>query len=92
VTRALGRNRDHDFRRRADLGAGGMVLTEPRFIVTETVEPGDQVQIVLQGQRRIDAGLVEWREKNAETQAGCHRHVLHRRFAAAFVEENAASR
>src|SRR5215218_54752 len=59
-----------------------MVLTKPRFIVTEVVEPGDQIQIVLQGQCRIDAGHVEWREKNAETQAGCHRHVLHRRLAA----------
>ena len=47
VTRALGRNRDHDFGRRADLRTGGMVLTKPRFIVTEAVEPSDQIQIVL---------------------------------------------
>ena len=26
---------------------GGMVLTKPRFIVTEAVEPSDQIQIVL---------------------------------------------
>jgi hypothetical protein len=58
-----------------------MVLAKPRFIVTEAVEPSDQVQIVLQRQRRIDAGLVEGSEKNAEAQAGCHRHVLHRLWA-----------
>src|SRR2546421_12410475 len=49
VTRALGRNRDHDFWRRADLRTGGMVLTKPCFIVTEAVEPSDQIKIVLQG-------------------------------------------
>jgi hypothetical protein len=47
VTRALGSNRDHDFGRRADLRTSGMVLTKPRFIVTEAVEPSDQIQIVL---------------------------------------------
>jgi hypothetical protein len=41
------RNRDHDFGRRADFRTGGMVLTKPRFIVTEAVKPSDQIQIVL---------------------------------------------
>jgi hypothetical protein len=52
------------------------MFAEPRFVVATAVEPLDQLEIALQGQRRIDAGFVERREKNAEVQVLAHGTVL----------------
>ena len=46
-----------------------MVFAEPRLVVAAAIEPLDQFEIALQGECRIDTGLVEWREKDAEAQA-----------------------
>ena len=76
VPGALGGGGNHDFRRGGKLGAGGVVLAEPRLVVAAAVEPLNQLEIALQRQCGVDARLVERREKNAEAQALAHGTVL----------------
>jgi len=45
-----------------------VVLAEPRLIIAAAIEPLDEIEIALQRERWVDAGLVEGREKNAEAQ------------------------
>src|SRR6516225_5482314 len=72
VTRALGRRRYHDFRRGGELGASGVMLAEPCLIIAAAIQPLDEIEIALQCERRVDAGFMEGREKNAEAQALAH--------------------
>jgi hypothetical protein len=72
VLRALGRGGDEDLRRRDDLAAGGVVLTDPRLVVTELVQVLDDREIPLDRQRRVLAGRVERGEERAEAES---RHV-----------------
>src|SRR5262252_2004987 len=72
VTRALGCRRYHDFRRGGELGASGVMLAEPRLIIAAAIQPLDEIEITLQCERWVDAGLMEGREKNAEAQALAH--------------------
>ena len=72
VTRALGCRRYHDFRRGGELGASGVMLAEPRLIIATAIQPLDEIEIALQCERWVDAGLMEGREKNAEAQALGH--------------------
>ena len=64
--RALRGHRDHQFGARADLGAGGVVLPEPHLVVGAAVEPLDQLEVLLQREGGVDAGLVEGGEEDAE--------------------------
>jgi hypothetical protein len=48
------------------------MLAEPRLIIAAAIEPLDEIEIALQCERWVDAGLMEGREKNAEAQALAH--------------------
>jgi hypothetical protein len=56
------------------LGAGDnletarVMLADPRLVVVQPVEMDEQLQIALEGQRRIFTKCVERREKDARTQ------------------------
>ena len=76
MPRAFRGSGNHDFRRGGKFGAGGVVFAEPRFVIAAAIEPLDQFEIALQGERRVDAGLVEWCEENAEAQALAHGTVF----------------
>ena len=68
VAGPLGRRGDEDLRRGDDLGAGGVVLADPGFVPAELVEVGDELEVALDGQRRVLPGSVERRHEDAEAQ------------------------
>ena len=59
---------DEDLRRGDDLAARGVVLADPRLVVAQLVEPDDELEIALEGERRVLAGRVERGEEDAELQ------------------------
>ena len=69
VLRALGRGGDEDLGGGDDLVSSRMVLAEPGLIEPELIQMLDQLQIALEGQRRILADRVERGQENAEIQA-----------------------
>jgi hypothetical protein len=48
------------------------MFAAPRFVIAAAVEPLDKLEIALQRERRIDAWLVERREKDPKTKAIRH--------------------
>jgi hypothetical protein len=42
------------------------MLAEPRLIIATAIQPSNEIEIALQCERWVDAGLMEGREKNAE--------------------------
>ena len=69
---ALGDGGDEDLRRGDDLRAGGVVLADPGLVPAELVEVHDEVEVALDRQRRVLAGLVERRHEDAEAQSVGH--------------------
>ena len=60
---ALGRRSDEHFRTSDQLAACRVVLADPGLCVSETVEVGDQLQVAMQRERRVDTGFVHrWQE------------------------------
>jgi hypothetical protein len=53
-----------------------MVFAEPRLVIAALVEPADEVEIVLERQRRINAGLVKGGEEDTEAQPRRHGDLL----------------
>ena len=51
-----------------DLGAGGVVLADPRLVVAEPVEVHDQVEVALERQRRVLARRVERGHEDPEAK------------------------
>src|SRR5271169_907254 len=72
VARPFSRHGHEDFRRSADLRSRRVMFAAPRFVIAATVEPLDKLEIALQRERRIDAWLVERREKNTESKSISH--------------------
>ena len=56
-----------------------MMFSEPRFVITATVEPLDELKVALKRERRIDAWLMERRQKNAKTKPVRHAYSSRRR-------------
>ena len=69
---ALGGGGDEDLGTGNDLGAGGVMLTDPGLVVAELVEVDDQFQIALQRQRRVLTSRVEGCHEDSETKAIRH--------------------
>ena len=69
----LGRGGDEDLRAGDDLGAGRVVLADPRLVPAEPVEVLDQLEVAFDGERRVLAGLVERRHEDAEAESVGHR-------------------
>ena len=65
---ALGGGGDEDLRGGDDLVSGRMVLAEPGLVEPERVQVLDQLQIALEGQRRVLAHRMERRQEDAEVQ------------------------
>jgi hypothetical protein len=55
-----------------------MMFAEPRFVIAAAVEPLNELKIALQGERRIDAWLMERREKDAKTKPVRHAYSSRR--------------
>ena len=72
MARPFGRHRHEDFGRGADLRSRRMMLAAPGFVIAAAVEPLDQLEIALQRERRIDAWLVERRQKDPKTKTIRH--------------------
>ncbi len=77
VRGALGRGGDEHLGRRDDLVAGRVVLAEPGFVEAQAVEVLDQLQVALEGQRRVLPDRVERGQEDAEPEASvgvdaCH--------------------
>ena len=53
VAGPLGGGGDEDLRRGDDLGAGRVVLADPRLVEAEPVEVLDQLEVALERQRRV---------------------------------------
>ena len=70
--RALRRGGDEQFGARDDLEARGMMLADPRFLVTQPVEVLDQLEIALDAQRGVFVDGMEGREENAVAQLDGH--------------------
>ena len=69
VLRALRGDADEHLRRGDDLPAGAVVLADPGLVEAEVVEPLQQLQVALQGQRRVLAELVEGSHERTELEA-----------------------
>lgn len=67
---------DHDLGRGDELPTAAVVLTKPGFVEAEALQPHDEVQIALEGQRGVLAQRVVRRDKDAEGHAvgGVARH------------------
>ena len=59
VLRARRRGRDEHLGRRDDLVAARVVLADPRLVEAEAVEVLEQVEVALEGERRVLPGRVE---------------------------------
>ena len=68
VLRALGGGGDEHLGRGDQLGAGGVMLTDPRLVVAEAIEVVDQLEVTVQGEGRVDADLVDRRQEDPEAQ------------------------
>ena len=68
VLGALRRGGDEDLGRGDDLVAGRVVLAEPGLVEAERVEMLDQLQVALEGQRRVLAHRVERGQEDAELE------------------------
>jgi hypothetical protein len=64
--RALCRGRDEDLGRRDDLGAGRVVLADPRLVVAQAIEVIDQVEVAVDEHGRVDASRVKRRHEDSE--------------------------
>src|SRR3954467_14541417 len=53
-----------------------MMLAEPGFVIAAMVKQADEVEVVLQCKRRVDARLVKRSEKDAKAQPRCHGDLL----------------
>src|SRR4029453_2343381 len=81
---ALGGGGDEDLRRGDDLGAGRVVLADPRLVEPEPIEVLDQLQVVVQQHRRVLTRRVERRQKNAKAHK---RYLAPSRSAAPSAED-----
>ena len=68
VLRAFCGDADEHLRRGDDLPARAVVLADPGLIEAEVVEPLQQFQVSVQGQRRVFAELVEGGHERAELE------------------------
>jgi hypothetical protein len=75
-------SRDEQFRRRNDLESRGVVFADPRFLVTEFVEPLDQLDVAADRQRGVFVNGVERRKENAAAQRFT---LVHFEFASAWL-------
>ena len=64
----LGGRGNEDLRRGDDLAAGGVVLADPRLVVSAGVEVLHELEVPLQSQGRVLAGEVERRHEHAEAE------------------------
>src|SRR5271169_6388763 len=78
VARPFSRHGHEDFGRSADLGSRRMMFAAPCFVIAAAVEPLDKLEIALQRERRIDAWLVERRQKDPKTKAMRHAYSSRR--------------
>src|SRR3954471_672998 len=53
-----------------------MMLAEPGLVIAAMVKQADEVEVVLQCKRRVDARLVKRSEKDAKAQPRCHGDLL----------------
>ena len=70
--RALRRGGDEQFGTRNDLEARGVMLADPRFLVTQAVEMLDQLEIALDAERRVFIDGMKRCEENAVAQLDGH--------------------
>ena len=68
VAGALGGRGDEHLGAGDELRAGRVVLADPRLVVAEAVEQGDQVEVSLQRQRGVHARLVHGRQEDPELE------------------------
>src|SRR5215831_7286633 len=61
---------DEDLRRGDELGAAGVMLTDPRLVIAELVEQPDRGDVARQCRRRVLAGrCMERRHEDAEAES-----------------------
>ena len=67
---AFGGRGDEDLREADDLAAGGVMLADPHFVEAEGVEVLDELEVALQGERRIGARPVERGDEISKPELG----------------------
>ena len=77
VARAFGGGGNEQFGRRDSLPAGAVVLADPGLVVTQVVQPLDQLHVPVHGQGRIFADSVEGPKEYAEFHAFGQVHCSH---------------
>ena len=70
--RALGRSGDKDLGRRDRLVAIAVMLTHPRLVVAELVQPLDQLDVAPDGERRVLRRVVQRPDEAAEAEWRVH--------------------
>ena len=75
VAGALRGGGDEDLGRGDQLPAGAVVLADPRFVVTELVEPLEQLEVAVQRQRGVFPDAVEGRHEDSEVHSSVAGHL-----------------